>query len=209
MTQQSPNRIIMREYENLTVGPCWNAERKMISYQQARVIDQYQQRKGIQLFDLRLSSLRATQWVGSFGIGRFCIDVVPKIDRPDMKGSETGAMQNLLFMLAAADLLPVSPSSIAQMTDSGKPLIVALMDRYLRELALEWSRGRILQYVRIEENRPYLRGKLLFQDQIRENTVHKERFYTASDEFIPDNPVSRLLKAGISYVLQYLTQTVS
>jgi 5-methylcytosine-specific restriction enzyme subunit McrC len=197
MTQQSPNRIIIREYDSLTIGPFWNAERKMISTQQARVIDQYQRKKGIQLFDLKLSSIRATQWVGSFGIGRFCIDVVPKIDRPDIGKSRTGAMQNLLFMLAAADLLPVSPSSIAQMSDSGKPLIVALMDHYLRELTQEWSRGRILQYVRIAENRPYLRGKLLFQDQVRENTVHKERFYTASDEFIPDNPVSRLLKAGI------------
>jgi 5-methylcytosine-specific restriction enzyme subunit McrC len=46
-------------------------------------------------------------------------------------------------------------------------------------------------------NRTSLRGKLLFQEQIRRNRLRPERFFTRADQFVTDVPASRLLKAGL------------
>ena len=49
----------------------------------------------------------------------------------------------------------------------------------------------------MEENSPFLRGKLLVARQLKENLRHLERFACARDEFIPDNPPARILKAAL------------
>ena len=74
---------------------------------------------------------------------------------------------------------------------------MAYMQIFVDNLAKEWRRGPIRRYVCQEDNRPYLKGKLLLQYQLRKNLIHKERFFTACDEFTEDNSVSRLLKGAL------------
>ncbi len=190
-------RILIREHETIIVSDGFHVNERSLSRQQAYAIDRYQKRIGIDYFKLGLDSLKATQWVGSLGVGSTCVDVVPKIDRPNDPDGLCGSMENLLHMIATAGLVPVHPAHIAALAHSDNPLIVAFMDLYVRELFREWTRGPIRRYVREEENRPYLRGKLLFQEQIRHNLVHKERFFTAADEFESDNRFSRRLKSAL------------
>jgi 5-methylcytosine-specific restriction enzyme subunit McrC len=70
------------------------------------------------------------------------------------------------------------------------------MELYVRRLALEWRRGPLRRYEVIEENVPFVRGKLLVRRQVRENAVRRERLACARDEFTPDNLPARLLKAA-------------
>lgn len=191
------NRVVVSEHGSLSVGSSWNAQAKTIARQQALAIDAYQNREGIRIFDIGLRTIRATNWVGSIGIGEYSIDVVPKIDTVDSSKAGYGAMENLFHMVSTAGLIPMAPAQVSQLANSGKPLIAGFLDLYVTALAKEWTRGPIRQYVSVEASRPYLRGKLLFARHLTENTLHKERFFTASDEFISDNPVSRLLKSAL------------
>jgi 5-methylcytosine-specific restriction enzyme subunit McrC len=197
MATQTPTRIVVREYERIRIGPRWDSSSKTITHQQANQLEAYQQSSGKELFDIHRSFIKAKSWVGSIGIGNYCIDVVPKIDSAGRDLDEIPCMENLLHMVSACGDLPFSEAEAANLARSGKPLVLAFMETYVNNLSVEWRRGRIQDYVSVEENRPFLKGKLLFSEQLRRNLIHKERLFTRSDEFISDNPYSRVLKAAL------------
>ena len=58
----------------------------------------------------------------------------------------------------------------------------------------------IKSYVSIEENRAFLKGKLQFSEHIKHNLIHKERFFTSSDEFVLDIAPNRLIKSTLNFL---------
>ena len=54
------------------------------------------------------------------------------------------------------------------------------------------------RYVPMEENLPYLRGRLLFRDQIRENLTNQARFYVVHDELSVNRPANRLIHSALT-----------
>ena len=50
----------------------------------------------------------------------------------------------------------------------------------------------------MEENLPYLRGRLLFREQIRENLVDQARFYVAHGELSVNRPANRLIHSALA-----------
>lgn len=57
--------------------------------------------------------------------------------------------------------------------------------------------GLARRYVRVEDNLSYLRGRLLFQQHVRENLTDRARFYVAHDEFNPNRPANRLVRGSL------------
>ena len=191
------NRIWMREFETIPIGDRWDSSARTISRVQAAAIDRLQAAQGKKLFEVGWKSLKASQWVGSLGVGRYCLDVIPKIDSPEGVLSEGQSRNNLLYMLTRTRRVPFTEAEVSDLSDTGKPLITAVLETYIRHLAFEWRRGAIRRYISQEDNRPFLKGKLLFQEQLRHNLVQKQRFYTRTDEFSADNAISQLLKAAL------------
>ncbi len=186
--------MILREHETAAVGARWSDANRVLTERHLGVLLRYQDRsEGSRLFAPIHRGLKATSWVGAIGIGDRQLEVLPKVDRE----GEADARNNLHAMIATAGLVPAAEADLARLGNAQKPLLVAYMDRYVRGLAQEWRRGPIRRYVSEEENRPYLKGKLLLQRQLRDNLVHRERFYTAADELTLDNPLARLLKAAL------------
>jgi 5-methylcytosine-specific restriction enzyme subunit McrC len=58
-------------------------------------------------------------------------------------------------------------------------------------------------YIAKEDNQYFLKGKLKFNEQIRQNYIHKERFFVEFDEYLPDRVENRLLKSTINMLLKY------
>ena len=52
-------------------------------------------------------------------------------------------------------------------------------------------------YLCIAQNRVFLRGKLEFKDHIAQNLIHKERFFTSSDEYTQDIAPNRLIQSTL------------
>lgn len=192
-----PNTLIIREYERFAVGSRWNAAAKTISEKEVAAIVTYQGRLGMELIEFGYRNARATNWVGTLGVGEKTVEVIPKIDSSVGPLSEAKTRENLLYMLSRAGYVPLAPAEITRMVHSGKPLLAAFLDLYVDNLAREWRRGAIRNYVTQSENRSFLRGKLLYRDQLRENLIQQQRFFTSCDEFIEDNRVARLLKAAL------------
>lgn len=194
----NPNTLVLREYEAFRIGERWDAAARTISRHDAERIALFQSGSARRPIELGYQTGRATNWVGTLGLGRRVIEVVPKIDTSSGALSEARTRENLLQMIARAGIVPVTEADTARMSGSaGDPLLVAYLGLYVEKLTREWRRGAVKEYVSRSENRNFLRGKLLFQDQLRVNLVQHQRFFTACDEFIEDGPVSRLLKAAL------------
>jgi 5-methylcytosine-specific restriction enzyme subunit McrC len=189
--------IVLREYEKVPVRETWDADQKILGQKQLSMLLSHQERNGTALLEPGYRSVKASNWVGTLGLGDHCLDVVPKIDDANGQLDNRQTRRNLLWMAARAGLLPIADADIACLAGSPRTLLSAFLELYVNKLSQEWQRGPIRQYVSEDENRTYLRGKLLFSEQLRHNLIQKQRFYTRTDEFVMDNPLSALLKAAL------------
>lgn len=113
---------------------------------------------------------------------------------------QKSAQRFLIHCLTSLKDTPFKQSQISSIDTCNTPLLDVFMQMFCQELLEVCKKGIRHDYVAIEENRPYLKGKLLFGGQIRHNLVHKERFYTSSDEYIADIAPNRLIKSTLELI---------
>lgn len=123
------------------------------------------------------------------------IESFKRIDTP-----QKSAQRFLIHCLTSLKDTPFKKSQISSIDTCNTPLLDVFMQMFCQELLEVCKKGIRHDYVAIEENRPYLKGKLLFSGQIRHNLVHKERFYTSSDEYIADIAPNRLIKSTLELI---------
>ena len=68
---------------------------------------------------------------------------------------------------------------------------------FLEEVGIIIKKGIKSDYVGFEDNLFYLKGKLLINEQIKRNTVHKERFYVQYDDYNQNRAENRLIKSTL------------
>lgn len=123
------------------------------------------------------------------------IESFKRIDTP-----QKSAQRFLIHCLSFFKEKLIKQSQISSIDTCNTPLLDVFMQMFCQELLEVCKKGIRHDYVAIEENRPYLKGKLLFSGQIRHNLVHKERFYTSSDEYIADIAPNRLIKSTLELI---------
>ncbi len=67
--------------------------------------------------------------------------------------------------------------------------------------------GLARRYISVEENLPYLGGRLLFREQIRENLTNQARFYVAHDKLSVNRPANRLIHSAIAKLTPQVQDT--
>lgn len=192
-----PRLLVLREYETFRIGRYWDSGNKTIGPAEIAAIEQLQARTGQSVVNLSQRTGQTMNWVGTLGLGAHTIEIVPKIDTSEGPLSAARTRANLLWMLKRSGRINLSPGDIAQVAGSGKPILAGFMERYLTHLAREWQRGPIRRYVSVDDDRPYLRGKLLVHQHLLRQALQPQWFPTRSDEWIEDNPPARLLKLAL------------
>ena len=77
---------------------------------------------------------------------------------------------------------------------------------FLNNLVLLTQRGLARHYQSEEDNQPYLRGRILFPQHIRENVANRARFYVGYDEFNANRPANRLIHSTIHKLMGSVRQ---
>lgn len=77
------------------------------------------------------------------------------------------------------------------------PIADIFISMFEKETAELVKRGLKSAYMPQEGNLPYLKGRLLVAQNMRVNRFHPECFMVGYDEFVPDMPQNRLLKATL------------
>ena len=161
--------------------------------------------------------LKARNYVGLIQTkSGFCLEILPKTfrdsegfkiqgctctpfasERKQEKCQVCNAKQILLNMLKTLRNSPFKQSHISNLKTQHLPLLEIFAIMFLNELEKLIKRGIKSDYVALEQNRRFLKGKLLFSENLRQNFAHKERFFTVSDEFISDIAPNRLIKSTL------------
>ena len=128
------------------------------------------------------------------------IEILPKIDLVHGTSVTDDERTREIFLqmlrtwrgLRHAELPPSAIRSLRRF-----PMLEVFAHLFLQNLAHLARHGLARRYVRVEDNLPYLRGRLLFQQHVRENLTDRARFYVAHDEFKPNRPANRLLRSSL------------
>ena len=147
-------------------------------------------------------------YVGLIQMKNGCqVQVLPKISfdtGEDAGNKETKRV--FLKMLKSMKNFPSKVFNDANLKVDRMNLYEIFINMYLQEVRQLVKRGIKSAYVGQEDNLRYYKGKLLTSQHIRSNVTHKERFYVAYDEFHPNRPENRLIKATL-LKLQKLTSS--
>ncbi len=123
------------------------------------------------------------------------IEILPKIGDSDEKSKEI-----LLKMLKTLKNSPFKNFNIANLKSRKMPLLEIFISMFLEELAKLIQKGIKSDYLQKEENLQFLKEKLKINEQIKQNYIHKERFFVEFDEFLSNRVENRLIKSTLKYL---------
>ena len=126
------------------------------------------------------------------------IEILPKLDRADEK--ETISV--FRDMLRTVKDLPYKSFNEANIMSDRMSLFEIFIRMFLDEVGVLVKRGLKSGYVLREANEPFLKGRLDFNQHLKTNITHKERFFVGYDEFKTNRPENRLIKSALRYVKQ-------
>ena len=125
------------------------------------------------------------------------IEILPKIaDKTDTDKSKAVFIK----MLRTLKNFPFKSSNLASLKTQNLPLLEIFISMFLCELEALVKKGIKSDYVTLEENLNFLKGKLNINEQIKRNSIHKERFYVGYSEFLSDIKINRIIKTTLKFL---------
>lgn len=142
--------------------------------------------------------IKFEHYVGQLSFDGYQVEVLPKADRKEADENEADRWQShLLDMLCVACDLPLQATGQSRQTHRGSVVLDFFLNRFLHEVAKLLRRGLVKRYRKVARNRTALKGRLLFARQISRNMVHRERFFTESDEYDYEGVLNRILCSAL------------
>ncbi len=122
------------------------------------------------------------------------IEILPKIYGSQ---NDTHTKQILLNMLKTLKNYPFKNINKASLKAVDFNLLEIFITMFLEELTRVIKKGIRSDYFSKEENLYFLKGKIKLNSHIRQNILHKERFYVEFDEYSKNRAENRLIKTTL------------
>lgn len=148
------------------------------------------------LFTSYRKELKVKQCVGLIQVNDLSIEILPKMYNEESNSAKQieDAQKNLLYLLYYCYDIPIYESDDAHMQPRKSNWFEILTSIYTKNLMELSKKGIHKQYIAVEENLPFFKGKWMIQQHFRTNTFQKHRFYVNYDEFSPDIPLNQALR---------------
>lgn len=126
------------------------------------------------------------------------VQVLPKIDFDDVEDEGNAKTKKVfLKMLRSMKDFPSKVFNNASLKIDRMNLYEIFINMYLKEVRQLVKHGLKSSYITREDNLNFYKGKLLVNQHIKTNMVHKEKFYVSFDEFDPNRAENKLVKATL------------
>ena len=136
---------------------------------------------------------------------RYQVQILPKISFDSVEDAGNKETKRIfLKMLKSMKDFPIKVFNDASLKVDHMNLYEIFINMYLQEVRQLVKQGIKSAHVGQEDNLKFYKGKLMTSQHNRINMVHKEKFYVSYDEFHPNRPENRLVKATL-LKLQKLT----
>ena len=158
-------------------------------------------------FTLTHKGVKFNSYVGVIQIGRVTIEVLPKADKQVNKYSDSETKDAwkriLLEMLKKSGMINMVSLTHADLKLRNTSLLDLYINHFLNEVESILRRGLVKSYRHKSGNVNALKGRLLFNQQISRNLLHKERFYTEHQVYDYNHKVNQILDKALD-VLEHL-----
>lgn len=157
--------------------------------------------------------LKANSYVGIIQTEQISLEILPKTYKRSSNDDENNKRINenrtiLLEMLKPQlGIKEVVTRRAGVATTKNSNILEVFIGAFIEDVELLIHKGIKSDYLRQEGNLFFLKGKLMFNNHIKHNIVHKERFYVAYDEYLPNRPANRLIKSTIALLLKKTQDT--
>lgn len=144
----------------------------------------------------------AQNYVGLIQLENGCqFQIMPKIEFADKDGIDR---TNKIFMEMIKSLRTFSSKTFnhANVQINKMNIFEIFICMYIEHTESLVKHGLKSSYELIEENIPFIKGKLKISNHIKENSANKTRFYVEHDEFLLNRPENRLIKASLLKLLK-------
>ena len=167
---------------------------------------------GTTVFDWgRTGFIRAQNYVGVIQVPGVCIEILPKVEKETVESDSVSkrnlARRNLLHMLAVSRNIPFHPREISRQTEIKMPLLEFLMGLFADNLMEEIRRGVAREYVNKEANSNFIKGKILMNENLRQNVARAHLTYIRFQEFHEDTWPNRIIKRACGVLLRIANST--
>ena len=126
------------------------------------------------------------------------LQVLPKIDfGNDADRGREQTKRVFLRMLRSMKDFPSKVFNDANLKMDRMTLYEIFINMYLQEARTLVKHGIKSAYIAREDNLKFYKGKLLVNEQIKQNAAHGERFYVRYDEYMVNRAENRLVKATL------------
>lgn len=126
------------------------------------------------------------------------VEVLPKIAQnqaqPDL------ARQQLLMMLRTLKSFRHVETNRASVMTSHMKLMDVFVQQFIHSLQVIVQQGLKRDYLRLNNNQAWLKGKLCVSEQIKRNSIRRDRFFVEYDEYRTERPENSLLKMAVEKV---------
>ena len=126
------------------------------------------------------------------------IEILPKIT--DKTKSDNRSRAVFIKMLKTLKNFPFKSSNLANLKTQNLPLLEIFISMFLCELETLVKKGIKSDYITLEDNLKFLKGKLNINEQIKRNSIHKERFYVEYSEFLKDIKINQIIKTTLKFL---------
>jgi len=124
------------------------------------------------------------------------IEILPKIQNI----TEVESKKILLKMLKTLKKSPFKNFHMAELKSSKMPLLEIFITMFLDEVSKLIQKGIKNDYISKQENLHFLKGKLKISEQIKQNYIHKERFFVEYEDFMSDRVENQLIKTTLQFL---------
>lgn len=141
--------------------------------------------------------LQAKSYVGTIQTtSGFILEILPKtVKDNDIEKSKQIFMKLLHLLYKLPNYKNINSTNFERIKDLEIFEIFIFM--FLEEVGIIIKKGIKSDYVGCEDNLFYLKGKLLINEQIKRNSIHKERFYVQYDDYNQNRAENRLIKSTL------------
>jgi len=178
------------EHQILRIGD--ELDMGTFSMQDFQLLARFYDRHQGKYYSLVHRGVKFSQFVGALQVGDLTIEVLPKTDR-DRGGDEVLWHEVLLDMLRYCQLIKVEALSSARLRLRSNSILELYFEIFLTEVEQLLRQGLCKAYHLEQRNRKNWKGKLLFAQQISQNHIHRQRFYTEHDRYDFDHLANRML----------------
>lgn len=151
-----------------------------------------------------VKTLQVKNYAGVISLpGNAFIEVLPKTGRREQNIDI--ARQQLLMMLRTLKSFRHITTSASRVRTSKMPLMDVFIQQFIDSVQQIVRQGLKRDYIRQQDNLPWMKGKLRVSAQLSKNCVRRDRFQVEFDDYSAERPENRILKTAIDKICRQIS----